>query len=429
METMSVARRQARQRCQERRVAEQSVRGHVAEACRAVQAREVPVAAVTRCLGASERTVRRWRRGSSASPPASRGRPPRWATRQQRNEVYRFLRRRGTSTSLAAVRAAFPKLRRVDLGEIAYRFRRIQRRKAQRHRSRLEWLQPGTVWAADFKERREPIEGCYGWILSIKDLSSRYQLVWRPLTEATAEAVQAAYAQLFAEHGPPLLMKTDNGGPFRSDKTKALLAQHQVLPLFSPKRRPQYNGGVERANGQLSGYQEAVAEFRGRPAGPTCEDAETARRLANELARPAGWQGPTAGQLWSGRQPISKAKRAAFQAAVDRRRAEVRAAWNFPLDQPLEHTEASAVDRRAVRDALVAQQLLRIHPRRRKRRPNSQNPVPAPATTAGGTARIEEVPVAAPPMVGGASDLPPHAAAEVQQPREEAPLLHHKNDC
>jgi hypothetical protein len=37
--------------------------------------------------------------------------------------------------------------------------------------------------------------------------------------EATAEVVQATYAQLFAEHGPPLILKRDNGGPFRRGRT------------------------------------------------------------------------------------------------------------------------------------------------------------------------------------------------------------------
>ena len=35
---------------------------------------------------------------------------------------------------------------------------------------------PGEVWAADFKERREPLEGRYGWNLSIKDVRTGCQL-------------------------------------------------------------------------------------------------------------------------------------------------------------------------------------------------------------------------------------------------------------
>jgi hypothetical protein len=56
------------------------------------------------------------------------------------------------------VRAAFPQVRRADLQELAVRFHRICRRKARRYQSRLQWRRPGTVWAADFKERREPID-------------------------------------------------------------------------------------------------------------------------------------------------------------------------------------------------------------------------------------------------------------------------------
>ncbi len=35
-------------------------------------------------------------------------------------------------------------------------------------------------------------------------------------------------------YGPPLVMKSDNGGQFRADETKDLLAQYQVVPLDLP---------------------------------------------------------------------------------------------------------------------------------------------------------------------------------------------------
>jgi len=339
------------------------VRVHLVSACGTVQADGVPVIQVTRRLALSERTVRHWRRCTASS--GCRGRPPRPARRDERNQVYQFLRQRGPQTALTAVQAAFPHMRRADLGDVLRRYRRLQRRKRERLQSRLDWRRPGTVWAADFKERREPIEGRYGWILSIKDLASRYQLAWQPLAEATAEVVQATYARLFQEHGPPLVMKSDNGSQFKADQTKQLLAAHGVVPLFSPRRHPQYNGGVERANGQLSGYQEALAEFHGRPRAPTCDDAQGAQRLANELARPQGWPGPTAAALWSQRTPLDCARRAGFLASVEQGRTRVRAHWDFAPQVVLTHEQGSAVDRRAVRDALVTHDLLRIRPRRR----------------------------------------------------------------
>jgi transposase InsO family protein len=365
-------RRRAQQRHDGLRLAETLVRERVVVACHAAQQRDVPVVHVTRRLRLADRTVRRWRKRACATSlhcVGRRGRVPRAASRAERNQVYQFLKQRGSTTPLVALRANFPGLRRSDLAEILRRYRRLARRKRQRHQSRLQWLRPGTVWAADFKERREPIEGRYGWILAVKDLASRCQLAWLPVEDQTAETVQAVYAQLFAEHGPPLVLKSDNGGPFRDEGTKQFLAEHLVVPLYNPRRRPAYNGGVERANGQLAGYQEALAAFRGRSGAPTCEDAASARTLANELARPQGWQGPTAGQLWQHRASLSDSERDAFLRELDERRVQARRDLHLPPEEPLAHYPQAAVDRRAVRDTLVSQGLLKIQPRRRKRSP------------------------------------------------------------
>ena len=288
---MSVTCRKTQERLQQHRLAERRARLRVAAACGAVEGHGVPVVHVTRLLTLSERTARRWRQVGNAWPLAPRGRPPRPASRQERNAVFRFVRERGAETPLAPVRAAFPDVRRAELQDVLTRYRRLQRRKARRHQSRLEWRQAGTVWAADFKERREPIQGRYGWILAVKDLASRYQLAWLPVEEATAEVVQATYARLFAEHGPPLVLKSDNGGPFKADSTKRLLADHAIVPLFNPCRRPSYNGGVERANGQLTSYQEACW-LRVPWAGPACRPAKTPEARSGW---PMSWPGRKAG--------------------------------------------------------------------------------------------------------------------------------------
>ena len=334
--------------------------------------------------------------------------------------MYQFLRQRGEATSLDALRATFPHLRRADLRELLARYRRIQRRKAQRHKSRLEWRQPGAVWAADFKEFPEPLEGRFGWMLSIKDLGSRCQLVWRPFEEATTEVVYAEYGRLFAEHGPPLVMKSDNGGSFRADEVKRLLGDHGVVPLFNPVRRPQYNGGVERANGQLASHQAAVAASSGRPGLPTREDAENAQRVANETARPDGWRGPTAGQLWAERPPIPAEQRAAFQATVEEFRAQVRASWDFAPDETLTHYQAAAVDRRAVRDALIDHELLKIHPLRRRRRARETETADLVVQRAQSAGRMVLAQVTAPSTVGGAAECEPHVASPIRNQSEEA---------
>ena len=432
-EALSRSRRRDGQRHQARRLAEESARQRVAAICQYAGTRHVPVVHVARCLAVSDRTIRRWQQQACAAAPTSlavRGRPSQPAQRAERNAVYQFLRDRGAGTPLVAVQAAFPQLRRRDLQEVLRRYRRVAYRQRLRQQSRLRWLRVGAVWAADFKERREPIEGRYPWILAVKDLASRCQLAWLPLEEATAEAVQATYAQLFAEHGPPLVLKSDNGGPFRDERTKQLLTKYDVVPLYNPRRRPAYNGGVERANGQLAGYQEAVAAAQGRPGLPTRADAEQARHLANDLARPSGWRGPTAAQLWEQRQPLTNAEREVFLAAVDARRLESRQALHFSPAEPLAHYAQAAVDRRAVRDALVHQELLAIEPRHKRaaRAPAPQQPAQLDeqesnklqATDARGAGTIPGDSTVDAPMVGVATDPELHRERPGPQSIEEA---------
>lgn len=401
-------------------MAEQAARCRAADACRSVQQRGVPAADVTRGLNVSDRTLRSWRQKSCTSQAAFRGRRPQCATRLERNEVYRFLVERGAATSLDALRAEFPHLRCADLRDLLARYRRLQQRKAERHRRRLEWRQSGAVWAADFKEFPEPIEGRFGWVLSIKDLSSRCQLVWQPFEEATTEVVYATYDRLFAEHGPPLVMKSDNGGQFREEKVKRLLDEHDVVPLYNPVRRPQYNGGVERANGQLAAHQAALAEHRGRPGMPTREDAADAREAANKTARPHGYRGPTAGQLWAQRAPIPADERDAFQATLEQYRAQVRSSWDFAPDETLTHYQAAAVDRRAVRDALLDHDLLKIHPLRRGRRAVDAEIADIVVQRAHGAGRMVLAHVTASSMVDAAADLRPHLASLIHNQSEEA---------
>jgi transposase InsO family protein len=321
-------------------------------------------------MGISPRTLRHWVQSRrQAGAPRARGRPPRCATRDERNQAYRWLRESGPGTSLAALRAAFPQLRRRDLLDLLRRYRHARARRAARYRGRLEWKQPGTVWAIDFKEPSEPLEGQYPAILAVRDLASRYQLLWEPVTAADGEVVRQQVAKLFVEHGPPLVFKSDNGSPFVAEETEEFVSAAQVAPLHSPPRRPSYNGGVERANGTLAQIQEAQAACHNRAGLPTCADAQAARRLANQRCYPQGYLGPTAEQLWSDRPAITAEQRRAFQAAIAAGRARIRQAWNLSPHEPLSRGQQATMDRRAIRDALLDAGLLTIHSRLRRLQP------------------------------------------------------------
>jgi hypothetical protein len=154
--------------------------------------------------------------------------------------------------------------------------------------------------------------------LAVRDLASGQQLLWLPVAEATAATTVAALLWLFTLHGAPLVLKMDNGAPFVAGATRALLGQWQVVPLYSPPRRPQYNGAVEAGIGALKARTHYQAARGGHPGQWTLADTEAARQEANTLGRPWGARGPTPAERWQGRQRLSAVERGAFAATVAR---------------------------------------------------------------------------------------------------------------
>src|SRR3954452_25084008 len=107
---------------------------------------------------------------------------------------------------------------------------------------------PGAVWAADFSEPPQPVEG-YPRLLAVRDLASGWQLLWLPLPDESARTAADGPGSLFPEHGAPLVVKSDNGSAFLAGDREALLAGCGVWHLFSPPRTPRYNGSCEASIG------------------------------------------------------------------------------------------------------------------------------------------------------------------------------------
>jgi hypothetical protein len=216
------------------------------------------------------------------------------------------------------------------------------------------------VWATDFVEHL----GGLGWVLSVRDLASRQQLLWRHVPSPSAEVVIAALAELFREYGPPLVLKSDNGAGFIAAATVDFLAQQGVIPLCSPPRRPQYNGGCERGGAILKGYTYQIAVREGRPGLCRPADLDQSRQLANTLSRPWGHRGPSPEDVWRARPRLSTQQREAFQAELARTRTLACQQLEYPPEQPLTRAQAARRDRRAVQASLEALGYLKIVPRR-----------------------------------------------------------------
>jgi len=205
----------------------------------------------------------------------------------------------------------------------------------------------------DHTDPPRPVDGRWRHILAVRDLASRMQLGWIPVASEDAAETCQALAALFRRHGPPLLLKSDNGSAFISDPTRRLLQSWQVFALLSPPRTPQYNGACEAAGGAMKTRSEHQAILHQRSGEWTAADLAAAQEIANHLHHPWGYRAPTPAQVWQCRQPITAADRTAFHGAVEQHRAQAADQLGFAKNHPLGRQAQARLDRLAIRRACV----------------------------------------------------------------------------
>lgn len=311
-------------------------------------------------IGVSARTLRHWgqtlREPDDAAPLLGRPRADSGSEPQQ--VVLDHLKAVGAGVSVPALRVQFPSMARAELDRLVKGYRDQWRQEHRRRLSVLHWQRPGTVWAMDFAEAPALIDGHYRYLLAVRDLASGKQLLWQPVAKTTAEVVRAELTPLFQAFGAPWVLKSDNGPAFRADDTKRYLARWGVFALFSPPHTPSYNGAIEAAIGSLKTKTQKLAELAGHPELWTSELVEAARCQANLTARPRRLHGATPDETWDARAPLTAEGRDRFRAAMQRYQAETREQQGpLPEDQVTHWTQA-AIDRVALRRALVAHDLL-----------------------------------------------------------------------
>jgi transposase InsO family protein len=345
---------------------EQRVRGHVVDFCQWTKNLGWRPTVIAGLLQLAPRTLRQWchDQARGAMHAAALGRPVLRSAPTERNEVIALLNELGPALGLPTLQACFPHMARAELADLLGRYRRAWRRRYQQALHVLDWRTAGTVWAMDFAEAPQPIDGLYPYLLAVRDLASGQQLLWLPVRHPTAEETIAALEPLLVGHGAPLVLKTDNGPAFCAAATLAFLASWHVLPLFSPPYTPQYNGAIEAGIGSLKTRTERHASRSGRPTEWNCDDVAAAQAEANATARPKGPSGPTPEELWAARRPVSAEQRACFGATVERQRPVVRQEAGWGTDGPVADKDARAIDRQAIRRALEEHGFL-LYSRRR----------------------------------------------------------------
>src|SRR5207249_1431624 len=115
----------------------------------------------------------------------------------QADGVIGFLHSHGPYVGIPTLRATFPSLARAELADLLGCYRHLWRAAHPRLQAVLHWQRPGSVWAMDFTEVRQPIDAYYRYVFAVRDLASGFQLAWRPVPDLTLSAALPELTLLF----------------------------------------------------------------------------------------------------------------------------------------------------------------------------------------------------------------------------------------
>lgn len=305
-----------------------------------------------RWLQLSPRTLAHWRGARCGPTVLPRGRPCREPSPEERLTVESILEETGPRLGLPALQACCPETPRCVLGYLQAGYRRRYQADHRQVVETLHWSRGGTVWAMDHSEPPRPIDGQYTRIFAVRDLASGCQLAWTPVLDATADEALPILERLIHEHGPPLVMKSDNGSAFTGSRCAAAIAHWQIVPLFSPVRMPRYNGACEAGIGAAKRRTEYLAARQGRYLTWSASDLAAAQEWANEAHYPDGFAAGTAASRFAARELISPTERDTLQALIVQYEREFDLAA-CTAGQHLTDRMIAIHHRRAVRRALV----------------------------------------------------------------------------
>jgi transposase InsO family protein len=165
----------------------------------------------------------------------------------------------------------------------------VRRELLQQHQAALRhltWHVPGLVWSLDDAELARfadhPLH-----LHQVQDLASRYKFTPLVGGRVLGETVALHLEQLFLRHGPPLVLKRDNGSNLNHQAVDEVLARYLVIPLNSPPHYPPYNGGMECAVRELkSPLVEKILDHGSTTESPVQVWAEVLAHDLNHRCRP-----------------------------------------------------------------------------------------------------------------------------------------------
>lgn len=269
-----------------------------------------PYRRLSKSVGVSYANFRRWKHRLACGQPAfSKPGPKKVAPLsldELRGQVYCLghggQRSRGVGVLYRQYQS---RISRRDLEVLTATVRRelLQQRQAElRH---LTWHVPGLVWSLDDAELAKFADHKLH-LHQVQDLASRYKFTPLVGRQVLGEMVALHLKQLFERHGPPLVLKRDNGSNLNHQAVDEVLRRYLVVPLNSPPHYPPYNGAMEHAVRELKTLLvEKVLNHDSTKESPVELWAEVLAHDLNHRARPC-LHGHVACQVFQNARPAMK---------------------------------------------------------------------------------------------------------------------------
>lgn len=242
------------------------------------------------------------------------------------------------------LRRCIPDLPRNAAAAYVHRAKAVLARRRRRSWRRLVWHVPGAVWAIDGTWMDRPVDGRSRRALIVVELHSRSVLALQAVPGERASAVIAVLRHLISVHGPPLVLKADNGSAFIAACVARFCRRHGIVLMHSPVRRPRWNGTCEVSGRWAKQTALAAATSRGSVTLSQC-DLDAAVRVVSPLPQ------------------VSLELRAHFCAVVAQQLVIVSAERGLALDAPPRDHVRRSLERVAVRRALELCHILTIEGR------------------------------------------------------------------
>jgi len=322
--------------------------------------------AIAEAIGFSARTIRRWATLESEGhlEPRRRGRPLKRSSAQRRNALLGTIEVEGPQIGLETLGRRYPDMAKGEIRDLLRRYREHYIRLHERVLGYLEWTGPGLLWAMDHTVPPSAVDAKNRAVLSLRDLSTGAQLIWKEERGPRAEEVVRDLEREFLKNGAPLVLKVDNGSAFIAEELRGLCRKWGVELLWSPPRTPRYNGTIESTIRWMKERTEHAALRSGRPGEWRAEDLEVAKANTNRLPKDSRRDPTPRVEVFRSRLAISDNLRSAFRSKLSEERAIERRARGIASDSALRRREEASINRQAIRRALVALGILNITMRR-----------------------------------------------------------------